>query len=286
MVPTGRTSMLSIQFYPHSIALFFDLPINELTNETLDTSAINGRQAHELEEQLHDLPSLDDKVKHIEKFLLRRLNRKQEYTWKRVCHNIQLINQHNGMITPDQLASEACLSRKQHERIFRQMVGLSPKQFFKVIRFQYAIYAHQQYPFESLTEIAYRCGYYDQSHMINDFHELSGITPRQYFSTCETPNSDYFLAINYFIQRKFQVTKHTKKRSFPSRNDLLYSKRNLTFRKRQISIFKLCFRSFFGSRSNFSSRCFSFCFFSSFGSRFSSSFNHLIFQIGQRLDIT
>ena len=192
VVPTGKTSMLSIQFFPHSVALFFDLPINELTNETLDTSAIIGRQAHELEEQLHDLPSLDDKVKHIEKFLLRRLNRKQEYIWKRVCHNIQLINQHNGMITPDQLASEACLSRKQHERIFRQMVGLSPKQFLKVIRFQYAIYAHQQYPFESLTELAYRCGYYDQSHMINDFHELSGITPRQYFSTCKTPNSDYF----------------------------------------------------------------------------------------------
>ena len=136
--------------------------------------------------------------------------------------------------------------------------------------------------------------------MINDFHDLSGITPRQYFSTCETPNSDYFLAINYFIQRKFQVTKHTKKRSFPSRNDLLYSKRNLTFRKRQISIFNLCFRSFFYrsfcfsnfffSRSSFSYRsfyyrCFSFCFFSSFGSRFCSSFNHLIFQISQRLDI-
>ena len=65
VVPTGKTSMLSIQFYPHSIALFFNLPINELINETLDTSAIIGRQAHELEEQLHDLPSLDDKVKHI-----------------------------------------------------------------------------------------------------------------------------------------------------------------------------------------------------------------------------
>ena len=192
VVPTGRTSMLSIQFYPHSIALFFDLPINELTNETLDMGTVIGAQARELEEQLDEIPAIEDKVKHIEKFLLRRLNRKQEYTWKRVCHNIQLINQHNGMITPDQLASEACLSRKQHERIFRQMVGLSPKQFLKVIRFQYAIYAHQQYPFESLTELAYRCGYYDQSHMINDFHDLSDITPRQYFSTCETPNSDYF----------------------------------------------------------------------------------------------
>ena len=183
--------------FPYSFILtashYFSIyPSIELTNETLDMSTVIGAQARELEEQLYDLPSLEDKVKHIEKFLLHRLTLKQEYIWKRVCHNIQLINQHNGMITPDQLASEACLSRKQHERIFRQMVGLSPKQFLKVIRFQYAIYAHQQYPFESLTELAYRCGYYDQSHMINDFHDLSDITPRQYFSTCETPNSDYF----------------------------------------------------------------------------------------------
>lgn len=192
VVPTGKTSMLSIQFFPHSVALFFDLPINELTNETLDMGTVIGAQARELEEQLYDLPSLDDKVKHIENFLLRRLTLKQEYTWNRIYQNIRLINQCNGMVTPDQLASEACLSRKQYERIFRQMVGLSPKQFLKVIRFQYAIFAHQQYPSESLTELAYRCGYYDQSHMINDFHELAGITPRQYFSNCETLDSDYF----------------------------------------------------------------------------------------------
>ena len=192
VVPTGKISMLSIQFFPHSVALFFDLPINELTNETLDISYIIGPQARELEEQLYDLPSLDDKVKHIENFLLLRLSHKQEYAWNRIYHNITLINQSSGMITPDLLASEACLSRKQHERIFRQMVGLSPKQFLKVIRFQYTLFAHQQHPLENLTELAYRCGYYDQSHMINDFHELSGITPHQYFTGCETPDSDYF----------------------------------------------------------------------------------------------
>lgn len=192
VIPTGKTSMLSIQFYPHSASLFFDLSLSELTNETLNFTDLVGAPARELEEQLHALPTLNQKVAHIEQFLLLRLAHSAAYTWKRIAHNISIINQNNGNITPEQLASEACLSRKQHERVFKQMIGLSPKQFLKIIRFQYSIYAHQQFPNENLTELAYRCGFYDQSHMINDFRELTGITPKQYFNDCNNPISDYF----------------------------------------------------------------------------------------------
>ncbi|MDD3907376.1 MAG: helix-turn-helix transcriptional regulator [Bacteroidales bacterium] len=190
--PTGKTSMLSIQFFPHSASLFFDLPISQIANETLDLRDVIGAPAHELEEQLYDLHTLDDKVKYIEDFLLLRLSRKTEYAWGRIYHNILLINQSYGSIMPDRLASEACLSRKQHDRLFKQFVGLSPKKYLKVIRFQYCLFVHQRHPHESLTELAYRSGYYDQSHMINDFRELSGITPHQYFTECEAPYSDYF----------------------------------------------------------------------------------------------
>jgi AraC-like DNA-binding protein len=192
VLPTGKISMLSVQFFPHSAGLFFNIPVNELANETLDLNDIIGTTARELEEQLNDLPKLEDKVKLIEDFLYLRLSCKTEYNWSRIYHNISLINQSKGKITLDQLASDACLSRKQHDRIFKRMVGLAPKQFLKVIRFQFTLYAHQQQPIESLTELAYRCGYYDQSHMINDFRELSGITPKQYFNECNNPISDYF----------------------------------------------------------------------------------------------
>jgi AraC-like DNA-binding protein len=192
VLPTGKTAMLSIQFFPHGAGVFFDLPISEMANETLDLYDLIGVPARELEEQLAGLPMLEDKVKHIEAFLLGRLLLKTDHAWNRIAHTIGLINQSNGMIKPDQLASEACLSRKQHERVFKEMVGLSPKQFLKVIRFQYTLSAHQHFPLDSLTELAYRCGYYDQSHMINDFRELSGITPKQYFNECSNPASDYF----------------------------------------------------------------------------------------------
>ena len=192
VVPTGKTQMLSIQFYPHSAGLFFDLPIHELSDETIDLQDILGQIARELEEQLHDLSTLEQRINHIERFLLGRLGRKPEYAWNRIVNNIKLINQSNGTITVKGLANAACLSHKQHERVFRQFVGLSPKQYLKVIRFQYTLFEHQQHPNESLTQLAYSCGYYDLSHMINDFRDLSGITPRQYFMECDEPISDYF----------------------------------------------------------------------------------------------
>ncbi len=70
---------------------------------------------------------------------------------------------------------------RQFERKFKQFSGFSPKLFSRIIRFQSAIkkYDDKKMP---LTEIAYECGYYDQSHFIHDFKEFSGYSPMQYFS--------------------------------------------------------------------------------------------------------
>lgn len=91
----------------------------------------------------------------------------------------------------DYLASHACFSRKQYERMFTENIGLTPKQFMRVVRFQYAIYRRSADKNLTLTSLAYECGYYDQSHMINEFREFSGVAPREFFASCEAM-SDYF----------------------------------------------------------------------------------------------
>lgn len=105
--------------------------------------------------------------------------------------SIALINESIGMVDVDALAASACLSRKQYERNFQEMVGASPKQFMRIVRFQYAIHYKSRYPQASLTGVACECGFFDQSHMISEFRDFSGLTPKQYFAECE-PFSDYF----------------------------------------------------------------------------------------------
>ncbi|TXJ23716.1 MAG: AraC family transcriptional regulator [Chitinophagaceae bacterium] len=72
------------------------------------------------------------------------------------------------------------LSTRQFERNFKEFAGFSPKLYSRIIRFQSAIEQYGQTG-KSLTEIAYDCGYYDQSHFIHDFKEFSGLHPRHYF---------------------------------------------------------------------------------------------------------
>jgi len=189
---SGRLSLFSIYFYPHGLALFLNIPLKELQNQTIPLRFLVKSLVGEVEEQLAATSSFQERIHIIEGFLLQRLKMQHNRVHHpRVMHSMALINRSKGMLDIDFLAGEACLSRKQFERIFQEYVGISPKQFLRIIRFQNAIYTKSFKKDISLTELAFACGYYDQSHMISDFIKFSGQTPGDYFSQCE-PFSDYF----------------------------------------------------------------------------------------------
>ena len=83
------------------------------------------------------------------------------------------------------------MSRRQFERVFAQDIGISPKQYLKIIRFQYCIFQKQQNVRLNMTGLTYESGYFDQSHFVNDFKSMCGLTPRQYFTENEAC-SDFF----------------------------------------------------------------------------------------------
>lgn len=189
---TGRLSLFSIYFYPHGLALFLDVPVKELNNQTIPLKYLVRKDVNELEEQLASTLSFHGRIKRVERFLHRRLmqNTKKSPD-SRINSSIQRINHMKGMVDIHDLASEACLTRRQFERIFREDVGTSPKQFLKIVRFQHALQIHAANKKKSLTELAFDCGYYDQSHMIGDFVQMSGKSPKEYFGEGAV-YSDYF----------------------------------------------------------------------------------------------
>ena len=98
----------------------------------------------------------------------------------------------NPNIRISELASIACLSKKQFERIFLAMVGMNPKEYARIVRFQQSLKLMQNQPESiSLAQISYQCGYSDQSHFIREFRTLSGYTPLSLREICE-PYSDLF----------------------------------------------------------------------------------------------
>jgi AraC-like DNA-binding protein len=76
------------------------------------------------------------------------------------------------------VASELGVSERHLRRVFRETVGVSPKTFSRLVRFQYALRAARENGHRSWADIAAESGYYDQAHLIAEFRELTGVTPK------------------------------------------------------------------------------------------------------------
>jgi AraC-like DNA-binding protein len=189
---TGKLSIFSVSFQPFGAKMFFDIPSDKLFDQNVPLNYIIKDKVAKLESDLYECESFERKISIVEKFLLLQLrNNTKNFEINRIAKSITLINRSKGLITIESLSSSACLSRKQYERTFSEYIGTSPKQFLKTIRFQNTLQEKHRNKNIPLTELAYNCGYYDQSHMINDYKLLSGKTPSEYYSECE-PYSDYF----------------------------------------------------------------------------------------------
>jgi len=85
-----------------------------------------------------------------------------------------------GSASINNVLKEDLSKRRQLERKFQKLIGISPKQLGKVVRLQTALNILLNKESKSLTEIAYKSDYYDQAHFIKDFKEFTGTTPKDF----------------------------------------------------------------------------------------------------------
>jgi AraC-like DNA-binding protein len=79
-----------------------------------------------------------------------------------------------------QLSEKIGYSQKHFINLFTQQVGVSPKQYLKIMRFQNVVNTIENRPWTHWSNIALENGYYDQAHFIHDFKRFSGFTPNEY----------------------------------------------------------------------------------------------------------
>ncbi len=165
--------------YPFALPKLFSLPASDFTNVSLDLESVIGIDAGRLDEDMLAAKTNELRVAIACEFLTARLA-KNVRDLPQIHLAILSILAAKGNVNIAALARDFAVSTRQFERRFKEFAGLSPKLYSRVIRFQ----AATQYRVDGvrdLTEIAYACGYYDQSHFINDFREFSGYTPKEYF---------------------------------------------------------------------------------------------------------
>lgn len=185
----GNLDFVCIVFQPEGAGLFFDIPLNKFTNKCLAIDTLGDRKLCELAKQLNDITDNLKCVHLIEQFLVRRIYRADGYDVKRietVMHSIR-----KGETDISELAQTACVGYKQFKRIFSERVGINPKIFLQINRFQRLHRLLQQHSEMSVSQLACECNYYDKSHLLKDLKTLSGFTPIELREACNNVYSDY-----------------------------------------------------------------------------------------------
>ncbi len=91
------------------------------------------------------------------------------------------------------VARRMCVSPRHLTRTFRHAVGLTPKMFARISRFQRVAAVLDDGPGEVLAGVALACGYYDQSHLVRDVRAFAGGTPVALRAALDGELAEYFL---------------------------------------------------------------------------------------------
>ena len=176
---SGKTGMILIVFKPHGVKSFFNFPITELLNENISLQDLIKSEAIDLEDKFLNSENNKQRIIHIENFLFKRLTQNSDF--ERIEHAVKFIENSNGQIKAQDIAQEVCLGIKQFERNFSKYVGLNPKKFASIVRFQKVLQMKRKFKNANMYQLAFDNGYYDQSHFNHDFKSLTGLSPKIFF---------------------------------------------------------------------------------------------------------
>lgn len=162
-----------------------------LCKDGFDGVELLGNEMNDVHNRLQEAISFAQMKIIVESFLLKHVGKlKQTLPIDEV---LPLLIKERGLLKIDQLASHACLSIRQFERVFQQRIGLTPKHFSRLVRFSQAWIIKEQQPGISWIKVAYECGYFDQMHLIRDFQEFAGINPSSIESELLKSQVKFFL---------------------------------------------------------------------------------------------
>jgi AraC-like DNA-binding protein len=179
-IPSGKnTEMLIISFKKGMAFPFFNMPMNELVDTVVDADLIWGQDFAELRELILGAQEVVDKFLCVENFLLNKYRAKL-ISNSCVDFALKTIINHPYQLSLASLNQQIGYSQKHFISLFTKQVGIPPKQFLKIMRFQKIIHEIEQYDEIDWSAISLNCGFYDQAHFVNDFKIFSGFRPTDY----------------------------------------------------------------------------------------------------------
>ncbi len=165
---TGKVLLFGIKFRPGAFMYFHKY-------ESLDQVA---NQFYEFTRK--NFPDVTKRVKHlisyVDQFYLDRFSTPKN----QLASIVSDIVQNHGRLKIEQITKKHFITERSLERQFKQQIGLTPKEFMDIERFNFAFATIQSRIKSSLFDIALECGYYDHAHLTKDFKRYTGKSPSHF----------------------------------------------------------------------------------------------------------
>lgn len=177
----GDTDLIAIQFRPGGLAPFVGSDAGELTGQAIPLNLLWGSASNIMCEQIYEANGAVEKVALYQEALIGHFAEVQYQSL--ILQSLEEIDSTPRRISIERLAAQANLSQKQFERVFEHLVGMMPKRYVRLARFQKLVsWLNRHAGVVNWANLAARFGYYDHSHMVKDFQAFAGTTPGDFLA--------------------------------------------------------------------------------------------------------
>lgn len=172
-----------IHLRPTALKQLFGLPAPELTNQNHAACAVLGSRVSELRQRLGEAHSFEHRTQLANAVIVEFSS--DAYVSDPIAFATGEILRSQGCCKIDQLAHLTGFSMRNFQRRFSEYVGISPRLYARIVRFESVLKAKAETPNMTWMNASHQVGYHDQMHMVHDFREFSADTPTGIFERAE-----------------------------------------------------------------------------------------------------
>lgn len=189
--PSGVIHTVGVHFFPAGACAFIEGDLSRFLNLIAPLGPAVGEDIGPILARLRRARSPERRVAVVEDFLRAR----QRPGDPAMAKASSQLAEGTDAVDIEALARQFKLSDRQFRRRFEAAVGLGPKRFARLIRFQRVFEERREHDARAWSDVALDCGYYDQAHFNRDFRAFAGVKPREIIRDAD-PLTAFFLSVS------------------------------------------------------------------------------------------
>lgn len=190
----GNSKSFGVKIKPSGFHLFAGMVGKEFKNQFVEIDLLNSTVLNELEHKIFNAKSVKEKIKEVENYILSLLYKLElNYDYFLFESIVQYIYTNKGVLIYKNLPITFNVNYKKIERLFDKYLGITPKTYIRIVRFNAAINLYLKNQEESLTQIGFQLGFFDQAHFIRDFKLFTSLSPKKFFHRESTSSEKRYL---------------------------------------------------------------------------------------------